>query len=66
MPLAPTLRVVVTARRAFDRETFGDSPHPDNTRNTKLNWIKRIPEHMNVPTHIVELWIWCVATFARA
>ena len=39
-------------------ETFGDEPHPDNTRNTKLNWLKQLPRHMKLPGTVTEVWVW--------
>jgi hypothetical protein len=39
-------------------ETFGDAPHPDNSRCTKLNWLKRIRDHMEIPSAIGEVWVW--------
>ncbi len=39
-------------------ETFGASPHPDNVRNTKLNWLKSLPQHMKLPSTVSEVWVW--------
>ena len=39
-------------------ETFGDAPHPDNNRNTKISWLKNLPTHMKLPTSIDEVWVW--------
>ncbi len=51
-------------------ETFGETPHPDNTRNTKLKWLKNLPLHMKLPTTVTEVWVWwdlvCIPQRARA
>ena len=39
-------------------ETFGDAPHPDNARNTKLEWLKNLPAHMKLPPTVLEVWCW--------
>ena len=31
--------------------------HPDNSRNTKLQWLKSITQHMRLPAGR-EVWIW--------
>ena len=32
-------------------------PHPDNVRNTKLEWLKRIKSHLSLPK-TRQVWIW--------
>ena len=39
-------------------ESFGTSPHPDNQRSTKLNWLKNIRTHLGITANLPELWIW--------
>ena len=39
-------------------ETFGDDPHPDNARNTKLEWLKNLRSHMQLPDSVADVWIW--------
>ncbi|KAH8066519.1 hypothetical protein JL722_966 [Aureococcus anophagefferens] len=39
-------------------ETFGESPHPDNARHTKLRWLKNMRRHMRIPAAVDEVWIW--------
>ena len=47
-------------------ETFGEHPHPDNSRSTKLNWLKNIRTHLGIVVAIPEIWIWwCVSGGGR-
>ena len=39
------------------REGGLTAPHPDNAKNTKLRWLRRLREHLGLP-RTRELWIW--------
>ena len=40
-----------------DWETFGEFAHPDNSRNTKLEYLKLLKKHFDLPFDI-EIWVW--------
>ena len=59
--LSPTTMAPSSAFTYFisqNWETYGDSPHPDNKRNTKLRWLQNIKKHVKVPSTVTDLWIW--------